>query len=457
MIKKNLLAFFLIASVFTTVAQETSKCEENFAAFETNVKAAKYDDAMPQLDELVKKCPKINEELYNLGNQLLNYKIEASQTKEGRQLYIDKAMELYIQHEKSFSASKNTNNIKRALLKSDYKLADDDEVFGLLNSAFETKRQDFTDYRALELYYNLYLKRFEEGEKGLTEQAFIKRYGELSSQVVYNKNKISERKAALLTKKETLPLTIEEQEFLNSAQNNLNIFTALGENMDALSSKYISCEKLNAFYTADYDKNQKDAEWLEAMVSAMFNNKCYESAVLEKGAVALFEIKPSADVASQLGNLYLKKNNRDQAVIYLEKAAQMVGSPQEKADIYFKIAGIYRNFDKGRTKEYLLKSIKEDDKSARPYITLAELYSSVTNECNVTPFEQKAILWLSIDTLNRAAQAQPKYKPTVDSMIGSYEKRLPTKEEAKAAGKRKGDEIRYGCWINETVTIPNMK
>ena len=98
MIKKNLLVFFLIASVFTTVAQETSKCEENFAAFETNVKAAKYDDAMPQLDELVKKCPKINEELYNLGNQLLNYKIEASQTKEGRQLYIDKAMELYIKH-----------------------------------------------------------------------------------------------------------------------------------------------------------------------------------------------------------------------------------------------------------------------------------------------------------------------------------------------------------------------
>ena len=102
---------------------------------------------------------------------------------------------MYGEYEKNFPSSKNANNISKALLKSDYKLADNDEVFSLLNTAFETNSKDFTDYRALELYFNLYLKRFEEGNKGITEQNLIKRYGELSSQVVYAKNKISAKKA----------------------------------------------------------------------------------------------------------------------------------------------------------------------------------------------------------------------------------------------------------------------
>ena len=63
MIKNSLLVLFLFASFSKTFAQETSKCEENFTVFEANVKAAKYDDALPQFDDLVKKCPKIKKEL----------------------------------------------------------------------------------------------------------------------------------------------------------------------------------------------------------------------------------------------------------------------------------------------------------------------------------------------------------------------------------------------------------
>ena len=355
MIKNSLLVLFLFASFSKTFAQETSKCEENFTVFEANVKAAKYDDALPQFDDLVKKCPKIKKELYVLGGKMLVYKIEASQTKEERQLYFDKITEMYGEYEKNFPSSKNANNISKALLKSDYKLADNDEVFSLLNTAFETNSKDFTDYRALELYFNLYLKRFEEGNKGITEQNLIKRYGELSSQVVYAKNKISAKKAELAGKQEEQPLTKEEQEFVNTADNELDILTAVSENMDALSSKHISCEKLNVYYEAGYDENMKDTGWLEAMVTAMFNNKCYDSVVLEKGALELFKVKPSAGVAMQLGDLYIRKNQRQQAIDYFEKAAQMTSGNKEKADIYYKIASVYRNLDKGQAKAFLLK------------------------------------------------------------------------------------------------------
>lgn len=84
------------------------------------------------------------------------------------------------------------------------------------------------------------------------------------------------------------------------------------------------------------------------------------------------------------------------------------------------------------------------------------MYSSVSSECDVNAFDRKALLWLAIETVKKAEVAEPKYKATVESLIKSYEKRLPTKSEAKAAGKKKGDQIVYGCWINETVTVPNI-
>ena len=88
---------------------------------------------------------------------------------------------------------------------------------------------------------------------------------------------------------------------------------------------------------------------------------------------------------------------------------------------------------------------------------LAEMYSSVINgECGMADFDRKALLWLAIETVKKAETAEPKYKPTAEAMIKNYQKSLPDKKEVKAAGKRKGDRITYGCWINETVTVPNI-
>lgn len=457
MIKKSLIVFLFIASVFTAAAQETSKCEEQLAAFENIVKAENYDEALNQLDGLIKKCPKADEKLYTLAETALSYKIESAQVKKEKQGYIDRLFALYDEYNKNFPAAKNRNNIRKAQLKYDEKLEDEDKIFEAFDGAFNQQSHDFTGYRELESYYTLYLKRFESESKNISTADFMTKFGDISAQIIYAKNKIADKKAALLLKKETEPLTEEEKEFLASANNNIDALTAVGENVDRLSSKHFSCKGLEEFYTTGFEKNKTNPDWLEALVNVMFLNRCYNSAILEKGAFTLYELKPSVQSAFNMAHIALRKNQTQQAITYFDKAAQMEKNPVERADIYYKIAGIFRNSDKAKAKEYALKVMKDNPKDAHPYIFLAEMYSSVTKECDITDFERKALLWLAIDTVKKAEEADPKYKRTVASIIEGYEKRLPTSDEMKEAGMKKGDEIRYRCWINETLTLPKVK
>lgn len=455
-IKKSLSVFLLIISVMFANAQGTSKCEAAFATYEASVKSGDYDGALSQFKDLKDKCPKVSDKLYLYAEAVLNSKIDAARTTEERKVYINDLASLYTQFDKNFPGNKNSNEIKKALLLNEYKMIPESEVFAILDASFKSNRQNFTNYKALELYFNLYLKKYEEGKSGVSDKDFISSYNDISGQLIFAKNKLSAQRNELLKKQETQMLTDEEKQFVADAAQEIDVFTAIGENADIQASKHFTCEKLEQYYNEGYEKHKADAAWLEAMVNTMFNNKCLRSPLLQQGATALFELQPTTETALRLGSLAQKRNDLKEAIKYFELAAGMENSSESKASLYYRIAGIFRNSDKKEAKSYALKATQLNPKFGKPYVFLAEMYSSVSSECDVNAFDRKALLWLAIETVKKAEVAEPKYKATVESVIKSYEKRLPTKSEAKAAGKKKGDQIVYGCWINETVTVPNI-
>mgnify|MGYP006210048081 CR=1 FL=1 len=84
-----------------------------------------------------------------------------------------------------------------------------------------------------------------------------------------------------------------------------------------------------------------------------------------------------------------------------------------KAAIYYEIASAFRNLDKAESKKYALRSAELNPKSGKPYLLLAEMYSSGTKECGANDFERKALVWLAMDAAKKAENAEPKYKATV--------------------------------------------
>lgn len=463
-IKQLFILFFVIIASCTAYAQVKAKvktpapafkCEPAFKVFEEKAKAKSYDDVILQLPELIKNCPKFNEQLYIYGETALKDKESHSRNEVEKKKLTQDLIALYDAQEKNFPATGAA--VKKALLLSDKALAKDDEVYKLLNAAFEAKPENFTDYRALELYFNLYLKEYEAG-KGITQDQFIQKFGDISGQIVSAKNTIDDKRSALHKKREdALSMEPEEVAYLSETRTLGKTFDAVNENMMRAASKYLSCEKLEAYYTADFEKNKYNAAWLQSVVSVLTLNKCNRSDVLYNAALALYKVRPGYAGAEQLAYLSQKRNKPQEAIAYYEQAAALQPDSVQKADIYNDIAAIYRITDKGKAKEFALKSAAANPKSGKPYLFIAGLYAANPKDCGLSDFEVKALKLLAIETLKKAELAEAKYKSTVASLTDEYTKGLPTKKEAKAVKKGKGDVISYGCWINESVTLPKLK
>ncbi|MFL9843087.1 tetratricopeptide repeat protein [Flavobacterium rhizosphaerae] len=453
---KHTLLWFL-AMVFPVLSSaQAFKCEEAFNSFQEKTVSANYKEAAVFLQDLRKSCPKYDVKLYILGQEVLHYTIEASRTPEEKQKNIDNLISLYTEQERNFPYT--GGSVNKALLLYENKLADGDEVYKMLDAAATLHPESFTDYKAIETYFNLYLKQYEGGEKGINQLDFIEKYSMMAGQLAGAKKTLQVKERELKEKEEAgvEPLEYAEKKFLANAPLALNAFDAVKDNMHIQASEYFTCDNLEAYYGQGYDKKKDDAAWLQGLVASMYDNKCYQSAVLEKAAVRLQELQPDVNTLFILGNLSLRNNKQAYGIAYFDKAASLEDNPKEKAELYGRIAGIYRNIDRAQAKQYIQKAIDLDRASGKNYLFLAELYSTPSKDCPLDDFEKKALLWLAVDAARKAEVAEPRYKPTVASLMNTYNKKLPTRADLKASKYKSGDTVTFGCWINETVTIPKL-
>lgn len=452
-------AAHIIAAVLVSVLPfgalaQSDKCTEAFKKFEGAVLSHEYNDALVQYKGLSERCSKVDEKLYQYGEKVYAYLIEASQSEGERQKLIDGLFELYAAYDKTYPSNANANLAKKALVLKNYQIAGPEEQYKLLDKSFADYRSSFTDYNAIETLFLLSVQQQETGK--LNQSQFIERYGALSAQVNFAKAKLAERKSAIDKKSETAPVTDDERLFLAGYDAQVESLDAVRENMDILAGTKLACSDLDAYYSTKLDASLKDASWLESAVTVMSSNKCFNTPVTEKAARALYDVRPDMQSAYLLATVLLRKGKGKEAATYFDKAAALEKNAQKKAELYYTMASIYRNIDKKQAKEHVLRSAALNPKSGKPYLFLAEMYSSVTKECQFSDFDRKALMWLAADAAKKAMETEPKNKATSTAMIESYVKRAPNKAELKAAGKRKGDQITFGCWINESVTVPNL-
>ncbi|MCO6148115.1 lipopolysaccharide assembly protein LapB [Flavobacterium sp. NRK1] len=452
---KTLWAFFICVLSLSAAAQVTYKCEDNFKVFEGRYLIKEYNDAYKLLSELRVKCPKVNENLYVYGEAILKYEIEVAQTPEERKAMVEDLAALYNEQFVNFPSS--GADVKKTQLQLDNKLITTSEAYKAFTASFNKNRQAFMDFNSILAYFYMVLDDFKSG-KGMTDEQYFEKYGEISTQVAFAKNKITEDKQTLLKKKETAMLTDVETQFVADAEYIIDALDNVAEVIQKQSRDYVSCEKLEAYYGKSYEDHKNDYNWIDAMVNALYDKKCFKSALLQKGAVALHTIKPTKDTAYRLGMIGLKTGNKEDALKYLEQSASMEANSERKSDIYYQIASSHKNTDKAVAKKYVQKTITLNPKNAQAYLMLAEMYATVpaNDECGLNNFERKTLNYLAIDTAKKAEVAEPKYKAAVAAAVKRYEKNLPSKEEAKAMGKRRGDDITFGCWINEKVTLPKL-
>ncbi len=453
---KKIVFFVLFLNAFVSgaVFAQTTECKENFEDFKSKTISKSYDDALARLTFLREKCPSYNDTIYIYGEKVLKYHAEASRKEEDRQKFIESLLSLYADYQKKFPGS--DSDAKRAMLLKEYSLAKDDEVYKILDNSFKGGAKRLMDHEAIQTYFMLYLQQYESAKIKATQDEFIDKYAKLTAHIIEVKGIVAAKNKSLLKKKEEERLTEDETQYVANAEIELDGLDAVNDNISLLAAKHFSCEKLEAYYKKDYEAYKTDANRVGAMVNVMYNNKCFSSPVLWIGAEQLFKINPNADNAYTAGMVLLRKRDLNAALDYFNKAVNLEPNPKKKAGLYIDIAEFVRNSDKATAKDYLTKATALDDKNGRPYILLAQMYMAAGADCGLNEFETKALNWLAIQTVKKAAVAEPKYQPTVTAMVEQFNENVPTKDDAKAAGIKKNATVTYGCWINETITVPNI-
>lgn len=404
-------------------------------------------------------CPELNAATFIYGERILAHKIKTAT--DDKAVYQQELLALYDDWLTYFPKSKRGRSEVGKILSYkaqtmvDYNLGTSQEAFDIFNQAFTQDAKSFTSPKRLYTFFKTTYQLYKEGSK-TTEELFTK-YEEISEKFELEQTNLA-RKLDVILKKEDAgqPVTSREQRNKRVYETNVLAFSTYAGNLEAMISKESSCENLIPLYRKNFEANKTDSVWLNRAASRMDAKECSDDPLFVELVEALHGINPSANSAYYLGLLKDKAGDSQGALTYYEESLTLEQDQYRKASILYKIAVKFKTRGlKSKARSYARRALKNQPSMGKAYMLIANLYASSANDCGTTQFEKRAVYWLAAKTARRAASVDPATKKTALKMAVSYEGRAPSKTDIFTEGNA-GQTIRFSCWINDSVTVPQL-
>jgi len=413
---KHAVFFLLLLPAFLRAQGQDDACKRTSEKIDSLLAVSENGKAFE-----VWKLSKCQSETFYLSSEkLFRALLAAPKTDAQQKEYTHDLAQVYDQYELRFPQNHNANQMRKAMLLSEGKDADTSEIYKLLDQAFVAHRADFTDARALQLYFDLYYRKFQAGEKGISEDGVREKYDAVSGQLT----------------------------MLAETRENKREYQAALRNVDALAKPLMSCEKLDVYYGSHFDAHAKDSIWLRNASQNLLARHCRKG-VLLKIAKQWYEISPGAPSMLAFG-LAQAGSNPAEAIKMLDAYIDKEKDNDRKSSALYSMA-LMAGTDFGKSIGYLKQAVAANPKNSDAYFLLAQFY--VDSNCGSTPFEKKALNYLAIRTVRKAAEKNPAIAKVAQSKEDAYRAKLPTKKEIKAS-KKGGEIIQYHCGFSESVNIP---
>ena len=156
-------------------------------------------------------------------------------------------------------------------------------------------------------------------------------------------------------------------------------------------------------------------------------------------------------------NFAYKSGEYIRAIELYNDAINETTDVSRKVEFTYQTAKIYyvKLSDKFMARNQLLEVLKLDPNHGKAYMLLGDVYYAAAKECFPTDaFDQKMVIYASINKWKKAKSVDASLKAEVDKRINNYSPYLPSKSELFLARSRfKGNTYRIGCWINEKVKV----
>lgn len=177
----------------------------------------------------------------------------------------------------------------------------------------------------------------------------------------------------------------------------------------------------------------------------------------------LYDSNPNFQNTMRMADQARANSDYRGAITYLEQAASLAESKEQKSDLFLKIADNRMNLNDLRgARDAARTATQENPNNGMAFFKIAEAYANAVSSCAGAQMgrEDRVVYWLVLDYLDRAKRADPSLSNTINQQSRTYASVAPSAEDKFFMSWNTGDTKRVdgelrSCysWINETTTV----
>lgn len=423
--------------------QDSIDCLNNLSLYGEYVKTKNYAEAYPYWQKVFADAPVSQHGIYTNGAVILKKLIAATKDMTERKKYADELMSVYDQQlqyldklnllRKSPWTDFYVKGEKAHTYITYYPGMDVNKAYEMLSEAIELGKAD-NQYYIIGDFMKISTQKFKNDDTHREQliQDYITASGYINTIAEAANNSTSAQKEALLKAVATTK-----------------------ENVDAyfINSGAADCGQLEAIYAPKVEDNKDNLEYLKKVVSIMGMLSCTESDTYYTASEYAHNIAPTAETAAGCAYRYFKRGDVNKSIEFFDQAIELDSTNLGKAEYSYK-AAVILNSDKqlGKAKGYVTRAISLNGNKGAYYILLANIYAAAprwNDDANLNNCKYYAVL----DKLYQAKRVDESVTEEANKMISAYSTHTPAVEELFFLGYKKGDQVKVGGIINETVTI----
>jgi len=410
-----------------------------YTLYTESYKQGDYQSAMPNWKKLYTYYPKATSNIYVQGGKMYETLIEKASSQEERNKLLDDYMKLYDQRIKYFGKEgyvlgrKGTAWLK---FKMNSKQVPEGDAL---------KQVYKTGYEYLSKSVQLQGEEAEPAVLLLLMQSTVALFklGELpKEQVVKNYEKCTELGNAIVEKSDnTEKVALLKNTILPYVENSFG------------KSGAADCEVLEKIYSADYEVNKDDVDYIKTMLRRLGKAGCGESELFAKGTERLYELDPSAEAAFNMARRLVGKGDIAKAKEYYQKAMEQETDQDLLASYHLEYGKVlYSQSEYQKARQHAREVLKIQSGNCDAYMLIGKIYVAASRNFPGKQLQKSAVFWVACDYFAKARSGED-CAIDASKALSDYRKYFPNKEDAFMEGLKKGDSYHVGGWINENTRV----
>lgn len=436
--KMFVAALFLSLGASSAIAQE---CNANSSISHEAVRAGNFKDAYAPCMAVLKECPTLKYYTYTDAKKILRALMTEIKDRNNAdyQKYFTELMEVFdlqIQYLPQLN-----QKLKASQQVPAYELLGDKAV-------------DYLQYAPSAKVDEAYawLKESVDAGKGASKGATLNAFLDVSTKKVQ-----ADKGHTGQYFQDYMDATkyIEEAIANETKPNTKSYLEALKENFTPIfvSSGVADCESLQTIYGPQVEENKTDSVVLQKALNVLKLMRCTDSEAYYAASDYMYRIKPTADAAIGVGYMYIKKEQYEKAMPYIDEALAMETDNAKKAEMAYLAAASLSGAKKySQARKYCYDALKYNENFGNAYILLANLYAASPNWSNEGALN-RCTYFVCIDKLQRAKNVDPSVAEKANELIATYSRYTPEAKDLFMLGYKPGDRVTVGGWIGESTTI----